>query len=276
MTKPEISPEKPGKSRKSVERPPEIPGATLESPESIRKRKIASIVCVVAIVLIFVAITWFVGVPLVRQFRKNPENFQNYVQSHGFLGKLLMIGIVMLQIVVAFIPGEPFELGAGFVFGWLEGGILCLIGSALAAALIYSAVKKWGTKVVTLFFPMEKIMRFSFLKNEKKRALMVFILFLIPGTPKDLLVYLVGLTPMKLFSFLWISSLARIPSIISSTITGSLTQKGRFSAAIITYGITGVITVLCILWYRRVSKLNPDNEPTQAEGQTPEEEKTVS
>ena len=79
-------------------------------------------------------------------------------------------------------------------------------------------------------------------------------MFLIPGTPKDLLTYLVGLTPMKLSSFLLLTTAARIPSVVSSAVTGSLAQRGSYRAAIITYGITLIITVICVLWYRKISK----------------------
>ena len=226
----------------------------VDAAQSVRRRKIASIVSIILILIVFGLISYFVGVPLVRQFRESPETFLTYVASHGMLGKLLMIGVVMLQVVVALIPGEPFELGAGFVFGWLEGSVLCVIGMALASCLVYLAVRKWGVQVAELFFPMEKIRQYSFLKNEKKLDLLVFVLFLIPGTPKDLLTYIIGLTPMKLGTFLGLTTLARLPSIISSTVTGSLTQKGNLTAALITYGITAIVSAVCVLWYRRISK----------------------
>ena len=166
-----------------------------DAAKSVRRRKIASIVSIILILIVFGLISYFVGVPLVRQFRESPETFRAYVASHGMLGKLLMIGVVMLQVVVALIPGEPFELGAGFVFGWLEGSVLCVIGMALASCLVYLAVRKWGVQVAELFFPMEKIRQYSFLKNEKKLDLLVCVLFLIPGTPKDLLTCIIRPDP---------------------------------------------------------------------------------
>lgn len=225
-----------------------------EAPENIRRRRVVSLVSLLFILVLFGLIAYFVGWPLVTQFRESPETFRDYVASHGPLGPLMMIGIMALQVVVAVIPGEPFELGAGFVFGWLQGTVLSLLGAILASALVYACTRKWGVKIVEAFFPREKILRFSFLQNEKKLDLLIFILFLIPGTPKDLLTYLVGLTPMKLTSFLVLTTLARIPSVVSSTVTGSLAQKGNLTAALITYGVTLVLTAVCVLWYRRISK----------------------
>lgn len=225
-----------------------------DTPESIRRRKCVSILSLAAILIVFSLVAYYVGRPLLREFRESPETFREYVEGHGLLGQATMIGIVMLQVVIALIPGEPFELGAGFVFGWLDGTLLCLVGMALASALVYIVVRKFGVKIVSLFFSADKINRFSFLSSHKKRNLLTFILFLIPGTPKDLLTYLIGLTPMPLHTFLWISTLARIPSVVSSAVTGSLMQSDRTLAAVITYGITLLISTICILWYRKISK----------------------
>lgn len=226
-------------------------------PENTRRRKTVAILSLAGIVILFSLIAYFVGWPLVRQFREDPESFRQYVKSHSPWGPLLMMGIMALQVIVAIIPGEPFELGAGFVFGWFPGTVWCLLGAAGASALVYLSVRKWGVKLVEIFFPREKIMRFSFLQNEKKLDLLVFILFLIPGTPKDLLTYLVGLTPMPLHTFLLLTTLARVPSVISSTVTGSLAQRGNLTAALITYAVTILISGICILWYRRISRQSP-------------------
>ena len=224
-------------------------------PENVKRRRLISILSLIGIAILFSLIAYFVGLPLVRQFRESPETFRAYVKSHGPLGPLIMVGIMALQVIVAIIPGEPFELGAGFVFGWFHGSLLCLAGSAAASALVYLAVRKWGVRIVEAFFPREKILRFSFLQNEKKLNLLVFILFLIPGTPKDMLTYLVGLTPMKLHTFLLLSTLARIPSVVSSAMTGNFAQHERWTAAIITYAVTLVISLICIWYYRRISRL---------------------
>ncbi len=222
-------------------------------PENIQRRKIISIVSVLLIMICFSMIAYFVGRPLVNEFRTSPETFRAYVKGLGPLGPLLMIGLMALQVIVAVIPGGPIELAAGFVFDWFPGAVWCLIGAALASTLAFLAVRKWGVKLVELFFSREKILNFSFLQNEKKLDLLLFVLFLIPGTPKDLLTYLVGLTPMKLHTFLLLSTVARIPSVICSTVTGSLAQKENYVAAIITFAVTLAISLVCVLYYRRLS-----------------------
>ena len=219
-----------------------------------RPRRIVTVASILFLLALFTLIGIYVGLPLVRQFRESPESFRAYVESHGALGKLLMIGITVLQVVIALLPGEPFELAAGFVFGWLQGGILCMIGCVIASSTVFMLVRTFGKKVVELFFQEDKIRQYAFLQNEKRLNILVFILFLIPGTPKDMLTYVVPLTPMKLSTFLWLTSLARIPSLFSSTVTGSLAQNENYVAAIITYAITFLVSGLMIWWYRRSEK----------------------
>lgn len=225
-----------------------------------RTRRLVVVGSLILILIVFTLIGVYVGLPLVEAFRKSPETFRDYVDSHGLMGKLLMIGITIMQVVIALLPGEPFELAAGFVFGWLEGGILCMIGCVIASSLVFMLVGIFGKKVAELFFKEDKIKQYAFLQNEKRLNILVFILFLIPGTPKDMLTYIVPLTPMRLPTFLWLTSLARIPSLFSSTITGSLAQNENYLAAVITYGITLIISGALILWYRRTSLSKKTNE----------------
>ena len=220
-------------------------------PENVRRRRIISILSLTVILIIFGLIAYFVGNPLVQKYQASPEEFRDHVRSYGAWGPLLMIGLRALQVVVAIIPGEVLEVASGFIFGWFWGMILCLTGTTLAVILIYWAVRKWGVRLVEAFFPREKILKYSFIQNEKKLNMLVFMLFLIPGTPKDLLDYLVGLTPMKLSTFLLITTFARIPSVVSSTIVGSLAQKGNVVVAAVIYGVTILISIFCVIWYRR-------------------------
>ena len=234
-------------------------GFQSQVPEDLRTRRIVSVVSIAVLLVVYGLIAYFVGLPLVKEFSDSPETFRDFVSSHGFIGPFTMIGIIVLQMLTL-IPGEPFELGAGFVFGWLEGLVLCLTGTAIAATIIFLLVKKWGIKIAEAIFPREKLMKFSFLRNEKKLNLLVFILFLVPGTPKSMITYLIGLTPMKLSTFLIITTIARIPSVLSSTIPGSLAQDGNLLAALITYGIAAVVSGVCILWYKKVSKESNQTE----------------
>ncbi len=218
------------------------------------RHKKALYAAAIAIFILFtLAVSWFVGRPLIR-FVRQPEQFRAWVQGHGLLGQLAFLGMTVLQIVIAIIPGEPLELGAGYAFGFWRGTLLCEIGILLGGLLVFLFVKRFGVKAVEVFFPREKIESLRFLHNEKRLALWVFILFFIPGTPKDIMTYIVPLTPMKLSTFLFLSTVARLPSVVTSTIGGNALGTGKLTFALIVFGATALISALGILIYRRICK----------------------
>lgn len=218
------------------------------------RHKKALYAAAIAIFILFtLAVSWFVGRPLIR-FVRQPEQFRAWVQGHGLLGQLAFLGMTVLQIVIAIITGEPLELGAGYAFGFWRGTLLCEIGILLGGLLVFLFVRRFGVKAVEVFFPREKIESLRFLHNEKRLALWVFILFFIPGTPKDIMTYIVPLTPMKLSTFLLLSTVARLPSVVTSTIGGNALGTGKLTFALIVFGATALISALGILIYRRICK----------------------
>ena len=200
-------------------------------------------------------VCWFAGRPLIR-FVREPERFQAWVDAQGVRAPLLFVGMVVLQIVVAIIPGEPLEIAAGYAFGALEGTLLCLIGALVGRVAVFLLVRRFGVRAVEVFFPLEKVQSLRFLQNEKKLTFWVFFLFFLPGTPKDVLCYIVGLTKLPLRSWIIISTIAPIPSIITSTIGGSALGMGRYPFAAAVFGATLAISAAGLLVYRRVSRRN--------------------
>ena len=200
-------------------------------------------------------VCWFAGRPLIR-FVREPERFQAWVDAQGVRAPLLFVGMVVLQIVVAIIPGEPLEIAAGYAFGALEGTLLCLIGALVGRVAVFLLVRRFGVRAVEVFFPLEKLQSLRFLQNEKKLTFWVFFLFFLPGTPKDVLCYIVGLTKLPLRSWIIISTIAPIPSIITSTIGGSALGMGRYTFAAAVFGATLAISAAGLLVYRRVSRRN--------------------
>lgn len=224
-----------------------------------RKSKIKVMAVLVGIIALMVLIMIFVGKPIIN-FVSQKDTFRDWVQSHGIVSRLAFLGMTMLQVVVAVIPGEPLELVAGYAFGTIEGTLLCMVGATLGGVPIFLLVKKYGIKAVEVFFPKEKVESLKFLKSSPKRDFLIFILFFLPGTPKDLLNYIVGLTDMRLSRWLFISFFARIPSIITSTISGNALQGRKYLFAIIVYGVAFAISAVGILVYNKIVKKHSEND----------------
>ena len=180
------------------------------------------------------------------------QNFKELIEGYGKWGVIVAFAIQVLQVVVSPIPGEVIEVGMGLCFGWLGGTLLCLLGGALAAAMIMLFVKKFGIKAVELFVSADKINELKFINNEKKLKRTVFWLYLIPGTPKDPLIFFFGLTKISIFDFVWIQTLARIPSVVTSAIAGEQATKQNFLVTIIIFAVTGVMALIGMFFYRKI------------------------
>jgi uncharacterized membrane protein YdjX (TVP38/TMEM64 family) len=176
----------------------------------------------IALFIIVLGLLTLIFLPEIKRLAtpEGREAFKLWVDSLGFLGWLVSLGIQLLQIFVAFIPGEPVELMLGYVWGPWLGTFTCLLGIFIGTALIYFFVKKLGRKFVVRAVGEADLTKYKFLSNRSRAQMTVFILFFIPGTPKDALTYIAPLAPIPTVSYLLITTFARIPSIVTSTIQG--------------------------------------------------------
>ncbi len=218
-----------------------------------KHKKIISIVAVLIFIGFMVLVTVVVGRPLI-QMANDPQAFENWIDSIGFLGKAAFVGIVVLQVLVAFIPGEPIELAAGYIFGFWEGSLLTMLGFLLGSCLVFLLVRKLGVKLVEVFFSKEKIDEIQFLKNPKKTKVLFGILMVIPGTPKDMLSYFAGLTKLTLSEWLLIVIVGRIPSLVTSTLTGAAAGEENYLLSTIMLVVTLLISVMGFVYYRHICK----------------------
>jgi len=218
-----------------------------------KTKKGLSILSIGIFIVMTVAIFFVVGKPLL-QFIEEPEQFRVWIDSFGFLGKLIFVGLVTLQVIIAIIPGEPFEIYAGYGFGAIEGTILCIVGALLGSTIVYLFVKYCGIKALEVFFSKEQIESVKFLQDTKRLELVVFLLFFIPGTPKDIMTYFIGLTKMKLSTWLLITGIARLPSIITSTVGGDALGLQNYQFAIVVFGVAILVSLIGILVYQKFTK----------------------
>ena len=220
---------------------------------NLKGKKTLKIIAFIVFLAFMTFFTLVIGKPII-QFAENPEAFKNWVDTYGIFGKITFILMVFIQVIVALIPGEPLEMVAGYAFGGVEGTILCLIGITLGSVAVLWFVRRYGVRFVEVFFDVKKINSLKFLQNEKRRNFLVFLLFFLPGTPKDLITYFVGLTDIKFSSFLLAVSLARLPSIISSTFGGHALGLKEYTSAIIILAVTALLSLLGFIIYGLIKK----------------------
>lgn len=225
---------------------------------TLKRKRIIAVVSLVIAVALMLWLGYFATKTILHSLRGDggireaAANFQELISGYGSNGIIVAFAIQFLQIIISPIPGEVIEVGMGVCFGWFGGALICLSGGALAAAVIMLFVKKLGIRAVELFVSTEKINELRFINNDKTLELMVFLLFLIPGTPKDPLIFFFGLTRIKIKDFVIIQTIARIPTVVSSTVAGQFAVEENFLASLIIFIITGLLALCGMFFYRKI------------------------
>ena len=210
-----------------------------------KKQKIVYIISLIAIIVFLI----FLTVQLLPIFQslgsdEGRMKFKEEIEGLGAKGVLMIVGLMTCQVLLPILPGEPIEVLAGLCFGPMWGMIILFLGAFISAIIIIFAVRKFGRKFIYTFVSKERIEKIENAKifnDPKKLDMIIFILFFIPGTPKDLFVYIGGLLPIKPWKFIVISQTARFPSIISSTIAGANIVEGNWGIIIAVYAISFII-----------------------------------
>jgi uncharacterized membrane protein YdjX (TVP38/TMEM64 family) len=169
--------------------------------------------------------------------------FKEYIDSMGFKGVLILLGLQIIQIVVAVIPGQPIEILSGMLYGNIGGILVSLVGIFIGTTFIFVLVRKVGTDFMQLFFSkesIEKIENSKIFKNPQKFELLMLIIFIIPFIPKDIFIYLGGISPVRAKRFLMIATLGRIPGLVIAVYMGDKLYQGNF-------GLVAILTVLVIV-----------------------------
>ena len=221
----------------------------------IERKKALGLLSFLFFVGFMIFVTFAIGRPMIK-FVEDPQLFREWVNTYGILGRIFFVGMVVFQVVIALIPGEPLEFGAGSAFGAFEGTILATIGILIGSVLVFFLVKKLGVALLEVFFSNEQISKVKILKKSPKRDGLLFLLFLLPGTPKDILTYFLGLTDIKFFTLIFLSVVGRFPSVVSSTISGASLGRESYILAIIVFAITLVFSLFGLLIYNKICKNN--------------------
>lgn len=218
------------------------------------KKKAGAILSVVSVVMCVLTVLGFIAVNKLSDEYKNGNVLRDLIAAHPYISAVVMILVCAAQVVVAFIPGELVEVAAGYAFGAWWGAVLCMVGITLGSVISICVARRFGRKVVEAFYPKEKLDSMPILSEPKKRNTLVALLFLIPGTPKDLLTYIIGLTTMSIPSYILLTTVSRFPSVIMSTLGGDAMGEQKWVSALWFFIVAGVISALGYLLYLIIQK----------------------
>ena len=216
--------------------------AKIQTARHKKKIQIISLVAIIAVI----AMAIVACIPLIKALHSKAgiaaleRKLDNY---SGIVGVLIFTFIQALQVVIAVI-----QVVGGVLFGWFWGGLLSFIGTLLGTMAIFVLVKKFGRPIVEAFVDEKQLKKFKFLQNEKKLTVILIILYLIPGIPKDVISYIVPLTPISKKDFFYYVMPCRLPAIMLSTILGSNVKSGNFTVVLVVLGVALVAGIVGFLF----------------------------
>ena len=218
------------------------------------KKNAGIILSVVSVIMCALSIAGVIALNKLSAEYENGNVLRDLIDTHPVVSAFIMVAICTVQVIVAFIPGEVVEVAAGYAFGAWWGAVLCTVGITLGSIIAIMIARRFGRKLVEAFYPREKLDSMPVLSDPKKRNVLVAILFLIPGTPKDLLTYIIGLTEMSIPLYVLLTTLSRFPSIIMSTLSGDAMGEQKWVNALWFFIITGVLSGIGYLVYIYIQK----------------------
>lgn len=226
--------------------------------EKSNKVRIVKIVTLIIVVILCIGLIAYLF-PVMKNLSTHEGQvaFKERVDNSGIYGFLTLLGLQIAQIFLVILPGEPLEILAGMCYGAVGGTIFILFSVALTTSIIFWLVGKYGKKFIYHSFDKEKIDKIEkskIFQNPKNIEFVLAICFAITGAPKDILVYIGGLLPVKPLRFILISTFCRLPSVISSTIVGKYFSEGNLKVSILIYGITFALTIAALLVVRIFDK----------------------
>ncbi|QAA34140.1 TVP38/TMEM64 family protein [Clostridium manihotivorum] len=211
---------------------------------SLKKYK-GIIILVLSIIALFLLFYIFrTQIHNITETLKNNEKFKRYLLSFGPLAPIVYTFFQFLQVVIFFIPGEVFQTAGGYVFGTIEATILSIIGINLGSVILFQLTKKYGTSFVSKVVPDIAIKPFEKIMNTERLNLVVFLIYFLPGIPKDSSIFLCGLSKVSLKDFLIYSTLGRLPMLILSSYYGANLAMGN---RIVIYSGTTIFIALIII-----------------------------
>lgn len=221
----------------------------------------AVLVCA-AILAAFIYVYAVYGKQLYTIF-SDAEHLKLFLSRFQGYDKLAFVLVRAFQTVLKIIPAEPLEIGSGVLYGAWGGMFLCMAGTLIGSVVIIAISKLFGRRLVNVFFPIEKIDSLGFLKDKKRVYSILFLIYFLPGTPKDILTFAASITNINMLKFMLVTSIARIPSIITSTLCGQQIIEKNYWLALIIFVATAIAAFLCSFIYKKILSSGKHKSPAE-------------
>lgn len=232
------------------------------SDRSDKNKRIAAILKLI-LLLVIVA-----GIPAFLYFKFGDQIFSRnaavqmveYLKAHQSFSALLIIIIQVFQVVVCILPGQPIQFAASYMFGVFGGLALSLIGAVIGVVISFYTAKILGRDAVHMLFGEERVADYQRKLNSGRGIMIAFLIYLIPGVPKDLVSYVAGISEMDFLPFLVVATIGRIPGMAGSLLVGHFFSQGNYIAIGIVCVVMGALLLTCFIKRKTIIQLLDDME----------------
>ena len=222
-----------------------------------KRRVILSVIKITLLVLIVVGIPlylWFFHGDWLKDF-KNIDDVVAFLEKYETESIFVYIGLQIVQIIISVIPGQVFQMAAGYINGFWPALLFAMTGAVVGTAISFMLAKALGRDFLHIFFGEEKMSYYIERLNSKKMYTIVFFLYLIPGIPKDMVSYAAGVSEIKFKPFLIISALGRLPGMIGCLLMGNMMMDENYAGAIVIGFFAVAAFCICIAFRKKIQVL---------------------
>lgn len=209
-------------------------------------------------ILVMAGLTLALWKPLIS-FIENPDSLALWIEDAGIWGPIVFMFLNTIQVLLAIIPGGPFEVAAGALFGPWAGTLMCDVAMTAGGMMTFFFVRKFGMKFIELFVDRKEIESVKFLHSNERYTTLLFLFFLLPGTPKDLMCYVVGLTDIKWTTWMLINFVGRFPAILLSALGGSALGEQKYGIFIGAFAVIIILYFLGTFLYKKFNHSHQEN-----------------
>lgn len=185
-------------------------------------------------------------------FFSSRTDVQEWIASYGAVAPLIYIAVQVFQVVIFIVPGEVIQITGGYLFGIGLGTLYSLIGITVGSGIDFYMARLLGRSFVEGVFGENQVARFDAFTSSRGPQTAFFLLFVIPGIPKDVLVYVAGISRMRFGQFLLVTMAGRLPGILGSAVIGDSVAAGRWVLGAVIFGVSCLLFVLGVVFRRRL------------------------
>lgn len=195
------------------------------------------------------------------------ESFRDFILSTGKLGPIVLVFFQVLQTVIAPIPGEVIQIAGGYIYGTFLGTLFITLGMLVGAIMAFYFTRLLGGGFIERLLKKNKFQWMAGMMDNNKLSIFLFIIFIVPGLPKDMFIYAAGLTTIKPLKFFSILLIARFPWLLASVSIGSNIYHKNYLSTVILSGVSLLAFVLGLIYKDRLinklSTLKKSNKKSQ-------------